>query len=404
MRGKAKDGKGSIVIILYHNASTTSIGTGIRVTAEQWDRKLQKVVNTPGAEAINVNLQKQKASVDKAIAVLSLDEEAFYRLSASELKAEVVSGKPKLSSKHLVSDLFEDYLRTGKLKDGTVEIYRTALKKVIQFSGYRFCIENVNLAWLRAFDKELSKTQSANGRSIYLRAFRAVCNYARNNDIDFSYPFKNFHIESEPTQKRSVPVELMREFMRYPTSKTNAEMRDYFFLMFFLIGINIKDLLLAHKTQVIEGRLEYVREKTRKKYSIKIEPEAQELISRYSGKGVYLLEAMERVQHYKSFMKKINEALNDIGPIELVNKTSYGDLFQSQVAIEQRIPLIEGITTYYARHSWATYAYEIGIPMDIISQAMGHSFGNRTTLIYVKPDQDKVDEANRRVIDYLLRG
>ena len=45
-------------------------------------------------------------------------------------------------------------------------------------------------------------------------------------------------------------------------------------------------------------------------------------------------------------------------------------------------------------------AYEVGVPIDIISQALGHSMGNRTTLIYVKPDQAKVDEANRKVIDY----
>lgn len=62
-------------------------------------------------------------------------------------------------------------------------------------------------------------------------------------------------------------------------------------------------------------------------------------------------------------------------------------------------PLIPGITTYYARHTWATLAYEAGVPVDVISQALGHSMGNKTTLIYIKPDQDKVDKANRLVID-----
>ena len=300
--------------------------------------------------------------------------------------------------------MFDEYIRNGGLKPGTIEIYRQTMKKIQAFSGDKFYIEDMNLAWLRSFDSELSTTQSINGRSIYLRALRAVLNYARNNDIRFSYPFKNFQIKSEPTQKRSVSVEQLREFMCYPTNKVNNAMRDYFFLMFFLIGINVKDLLLARKSQIVNGRLEYVREKTMKRYSIKIEPEAEELLTRYAGKDEYLLEAMDHCVHYKSFARKINESLNDIGPTEMVQVDSYGDLFRNAVFEERRVPLIEGITTYYSRHCWATYAYEIGIPVDVISQALGHSFGNRTTLIYIKRDQEKVDEANRKVIDYLLKG
>ena len=66
------------------------------------------------------------------------------------------------------------------------------------------------------------------------------------------------------------------------------------------------------------------------------------------------------------------------------------------------IPIVPGISTYFCRHTWGTIAEELGIPMDVISQALGHSFANRTTLIYVKFDKKKVDEANRKVIDYLL--
>ena len=404
MRGKAKDGKGTIVLILYHNFATTSISMGIRVHPDNWDKKHQRIVDIAGAEGMNVSLQKKKAEIDESLVVLSLDKEHFSILSVSDLKDIVTSKKPKKNTKHLLSEMFDEYIRNGGLKPGTIEIYRQTMKKIQAFSGDKFYIEDMNLAWLRSFDSELSTTQSINGRSIYLRALRAVLNYARNNDIRFSYPFKNFQIKSEPTQKRSVSVEQLREFMCYPTNKVNNAMRDYFFLMFFLIGINVKDLLLARKSQIVNGRLEYVREKTMKRYSIKIEPEAEELLTRYAGKDEYLLEAMDHCVHYKSFARKINESLNDIGPTEMVQVDSYGDLFRNAVFEERRVPLIEGITTYYSRHCWATYAYEIGIPVDVISQALGHSFGNRTTLIYIKRDQEKVDEANRKVIDYLLKG
>ena len=169
-----------------------------------------------------------------------------------------------------------------------------------------------------------------------------------------------------------------------------------------MVGINVKDLLLAKKEQVVDGRLEYIREKTGKKYSIKIEPEAQALIDKYKGRGDYLLEAMDHCQHYKSFGRQINQAMKNIGEKhkEIVE---IGDgLFGKE---EERIvvdSLIPGIGTYFARHSWATLAYEIGISMDVVSQALGHSTANRTTLVYVKFDQEKVDEANRKVIDYLF--
>ena len=172
--------------------------------------------------------------------------------------------------------------------------------------------------------------------------------------------------------------------------------------MFYLIGINAKDLFLAKKSSVVKGRLEYVREKTNKSYSIKIEPEAQKLINKYRSKGEYLLEVMDHYQHYENFLHHMNDILKEIGTIEWEMIPNPDDLFE-QPKLEKHItPVIPGISSYFARHSWATFAYDLGISLDIISQALGHSFGNRTTLIYVKYDQDKVDSANRKVIDYIL--
>lgn len=174
--------------------------------------------------------------------------------------------------------------------------------------------------------------------------------------------------------------------------------------MFYLIGVNTKDLLLARKSQVNEGRFDYIREKTGKKYSVKIEPEAEELLKRYEGKGDYLLEAMDHCKNYRSFAHQINDALKLIGEEYTEEIPDMDNLFGEPTLIKRVRPIIPGITTYYARHTWATLAYEAGVPLDIISQALGHSFGNRTTLIYVKFDQNKIDEANRKVLDYFKQA
>ena len=299
-----------------------------------------------------------------------------------------------------MSDLFAEYLSTD-LQEGTKEIYRATLSKVLAFGGKSLKMENIDLKWLHKFEIFLAKGQGVNGRAIYLRCLRAVCNYSAHQ-YGLEYAFRNFSIKQEPTRKRSVSVDLFRKFLSYPTSVANNRYRDYFLLMFYLIGINSKDLLLARRDWLVNGRLEYVRSKTHKKYSIKIEPETEELLKRYQGKD-YLLEAMDHCIHYKSFAHEMNDALKTIGEVRTEMVPDPEDLFAPPHQERIVYPVIPEISTYYARHCWATFAYEAGVPLDVISQALGHSSGNRTTLIYVKFDQEKVDKANRTVIDYLNR-
>ncbi|RHK14775.1 hypothetical protein DW078_15895 [Bacteroides fragilis] len=56
---------------------------------------------------------------------------------------------------------------------------------------------------------------------------------------------------------------------------------------------------------------------------------------------------------------------------------------------------------HWARHTWATIAHKIGVSKDVISLALGHEFGCKTTSIYIDYDMEKVDKANRQVLDYL---
>jgi len=298
---------------------------------------------------------EQKAKIDKDIALLSLDDK-FNIMTAAEIKSKLQKSVPSNKGGHLVSDVFHEYM-SKPMKDGTKEVYKAALSKVIAFAGELAKIENINTKWLYSFEQFLATTQGPNGRAIYFRCVRAVCNYAFKTNILPVYPFNSFKFKTEPTRKRSVSVELFRAFLEYPTDISKNKYRDYFLLSFLLIGINIKDLLLARPSQLVNGRLEYTRNKTHKNYSIKIEPEAQALLDKYKGKN-YLLEAMDHCQHHKSFARAINEACQAIGP------EAKDDIFGTESHIE---PIIPGVTTYFARHSWATFAYEIGVPVDVIS-------------------------------------
>lgn len=230
-----------------------------------------------------------------------------------------------------------------------------------------------------------------NAYAIHIRNIRAVFNYAIDEEITTLYPFRKFKIKKEETRKRSLTIEQIRVLKAYPCEEFEERYRDLFMLSFYLIGINIGDMLLLKEENIVNGRIEYHRQKTGKLYSVKIEPEAQGIIDRYKGRQ-YLLNVLDEYSNYKDFISRINKALKNIGPFE---RKGLGGK-------KVRQPLFPDLSTYWARHSWATLAAELDIPKETISAGLGHEIGSDVTSIYIKFDQKKVDDANRRVIDYVF--
>ena len=142
-----------------------------------------------------------------------------------------------------------------------------------------------------------------------------------------------------------------------------------------------------------------MRSKTKRFYSVKLEPEALEILERYKGKRL-LFGLAESCKRYKTFSNSLDRGLKNIGPSEQRRNTQRKK-GKHQYHTE-RISAFPGISIYWARHTWATIAAEIDIPDATISAALGHGHGDKTTAIYVNFRQKKVDEANRRVIDYVL--
>lgn len=97
---------------------------------------------------------------------------------------------------------------------------------------------------------------------------------------------------------------------------------------------------------------------------------------------------------------RINAALRKIGPTKMVN----GKPVYTRNHLPVMVPLESAITSYWARYSWATYAADLDIPKDTISEALGHVHGSKITGVYIKFSRDKIDAANRRVIDWVVNG
>lgn len=283
----------------------------------------------------------------------------------------------------------------SKANKGTKGVYRHTLDRIRLFDPDvdNKSFEDIDLKWLTAFETFCAQTASKNARNIHLRNIRAVFNNAIDYELTTAYPFRRFKIRPEATRKRSLTVEELRELFAYPVEPYAEIYRDLFKLIFLLIGINCADLH-ALKSVNKSGRIEYKRAKTGRLYSIKVEPEAMEIIEKYRGINGLLCIA-DRWSDSRNFRHQINKALQRIG--EVKRKGRGGKKIITSAFPE--------LTTYWARHSWATIAADLDIPDAVISQALGHSGDtNSTTAIYIKRNEKKVDEANRRVLDWVLYG
>lgn len=291
-----------------------------------------------------------------------------------------------------------------KTVKGTIDTYRHSLARISAFDPNvdSKSFEDIDLKWLTEFEAFCAKTANKNARNIHLRNIRAVFNNAIDFEVTSAYPFRRFKIRPEATRKRSLSVEELRELFTCPTEPYAEIYRDMFKLIFMLIGINGVDLH-GLKSITKDGRIEYRRAKTHKLYSIKVEPEAMEIIEKYKG-NTGLLCIADRWSDYRNFRHQCNNALHLIGAERNKGGRLKGGAPKKTDKNNKPKGLFPDLTMYAARHSWATIAAELDVPDAVISQALGHSGSNSTTEIYIKRNQKKVDEANRRVLDWVLYG
>lgn len=285
-------------------------------------------------------------------------------------------------------DIFKEFADSHQ--KSTKELYYYALRRIEQFDPTisTRSIDDIGIPWLTRFESWMAKTNSKNARNILLRNIRAVFNYALDCEYTTNYPFRRYKIRPEATPKRAMTVEQLRTLANFPVEDYQEFYRDMFVLMFCLIGINVVDLYSLDK--IVNGRAEYRRAKTHRLYSIKIEPEAQAIIDKYRGTKNLLCIA-DRWTTHQQFGKQLNKALKRMGEMERVGRGGK-KVFE---------PIVPGLTTYWARHTWATIAASLDIPKETISHALGH--GNDTvTDIYIDFDKRKVDEANRKVLDFVF--
>jgi integrase len=207
-----------------------------------------------------------------------------------------------------------------------------------------------------------------------------VFNWAITEELTDNYPFRRFKLRYAETDKRSLTLSQLRTLLRLNLTGYAREYRDIFLLSLLLLGINITDLHALRPCDYADGRIRYRRAKTGRAYDIKVEPEAAALIEQYRGQQ-HLLSFADRYRSARDYTQHINAGLKRLLPD----------------------PPFTSLSTYWARHTWATLAFnELSASTDDIAAALGHQHGSRITAIYINPDSRKVDALNRRMLDLIF--
>ena len=372
-------GKCNIKIRVSHHHLTRFVATRFYIYPDEWD-KVSNCVRPehPNASSINIELRTICLGYEKKLITVDIEPLTIARI------IEMLTAKTEIND-------FKAYFArfiSEKMKDNerTAQIYQATLNKINLFDSRGLTFEEINAGWLRRFESWLLRPQGKrdglkiNAVAINMRNIRAVFNNAIDNDvIDINiYPFRRFKIEHEETEHRNITIEQLRAVRDYQTKwPTTLLSQKIAMLSFYLIGINNDDLFHA-KEITKNGRLIYVRAKTHRKYSIKVEPEAMALITELKGEKS-LLCLSERFPTVHDMTHSLNKGLKRMG-------------------------IVPGLTIYHFRHTWATIAKaELHAPDEDIAQSLGHS-KKTTTSIYAKQNPAVVDKLNRDIIDFVNSG
>ena len=405
-RQPRKDGSCSLKLAITHKRQTVYDPLDVFIKPDEWDADRQQVVIRPDRKFLNVIIKKRMSEGTLALQRIMLRSDADA-LTARQVLRMVLRGTDTADdheSEEYVLPVYNEYITLCR-KPATTACYRASLKNLVEYEpdidSLKF--KDITVAWLRKYQQWLTDARGmeVNGANVYLRNLRTVFNFAINNQYTFArYPFRDIDMSTTEPDKRSVDWDVFLDWASAPVTDNRVYYRDLFMLSFYLCGIRPVDLLHVKKSQVEDGRLVYWPEKLngRTKLSVKIEPEAWEIIRKYEG-DEYLINVMESRKDYKAFMAHWNRALKAVGKDEKEYRTGQKGRTYYNVVHKGVVPYI---TCYYSRTLWASYAYNVtDAPMDVISQALGHKSGLKVTNFYVKRDNAKADAVNRALIDRL---
>lgn len=389
------NGESPLMLQISKNGKRKYKSLGISINPKFWDFSKNRLrSNCPNKEYIQKIILDKQTEIQQHILELNSEQKEYTPTSLLN------DPKNKFEFKTVCQfylELIEQY--TQESKCGNRLIYKSSFNSLKTFTRDKLDIpfSDIDTDWLKRYEKWLRSKGNKETtislmfrtlRSTYNKAIKAKC--ARKSD----YPFDEYKINkfNTTTTKRAIAKTEVLKFNTdtIPTIGKRQYMelsKDIFMFSYLCGGINFTDIANLTQANIVLGRLQYIRQKTGKVIKIGIPREAMQIIEKYSKESKGYLFPILNSQIHKTALQKQNRIHKILGK---VNKNL--KLLAAQVGVEANI------TTYVARHSFASVLKKSGVNIALISEALGHS-DITTTQIYLDSfDDEQIDEAMKNLL------
>ena len=362
---------------------------GISILPSLWDFKQNKPTRKcPNKEYIErLIAEKVKVYTDKVIEFKSQEKE----FTATSLMEKV--NKPV--KRKTVQEVFNQYIQELESANRLryADMYKCTMHSLIKFNKHLdIPFSDMDTIWLKRYEVWLqSQGLAINTLGTRFRHLRVIYNFAIEEKIVKSeyYPFNSFKVSklSQTTAKRSIQKGEILSVLNYQ-GQTPLECLaiDLFTFSYLAAGINFGDIARLTKDNILENRLIYIRKKTQKQIKVLLQEQAIKLIQKYSmPDNPYLFPILssfhkteqQKVNRIHKIIAKVNKSLKEIG---------------------ERLNIPIDLTTYVARHSFATVLKRSGVNTSLICEALGHS-SERVTQIYLDNfGNDQMEDAMKNLL------
>ena len=381
------NGNSPLMLRVCKDRKTKYQSLGISINPANWDfQKNKPKANCPNRELIIKIILEKEAEFQKQILELQSEDKDF---TASTLIAPKTKTKAK-TVKDFYKELIEEFNLVNKI--GNAKVYKDSYWSLKTFTNNKLDIpfSHIDLDFLKGYEKWMrQKGYMETSMSLLFRTLRSTYNKAieAKHAKRTSYPFDDFKISkfNTKTEKRAVSKDVIKEIMNLDLSGKSEYMnfsRDMFIFSYLCSGINLTDIANLKQNNIVNDRLVYSRQKTGKRISIPLSESAKQIIRKYKDKcstdyifpflddNVHKTEA-QKYRRRKKVLRNVNSCLKIIA----------------------KMIGIENITSYVARHSYATVLKNSGVNIALISETLGHS-DLKTTQIYLDSfENEQIDAA-----------
>ena len=388
--------EGTLYYHIIHQRKLRWISTDYHVYPEEWNARKSSVIvsNSNNRQA---HLQLIQSQIDwemKQMQCIIHDKEMDgVSYSVDDLANEI----QQLPTSQSVFTFFRKQIAKKEQMQcvGTKNNYTNAVNRFIEFRNQKdLTFSQMTADMMEMYQAWLwNRGVRQNTVSFYLRTLRTLhhkaveAGQATSNDI-----FAHVQTANVRTAKRAISVKDIRkiEKLELQIGSSIDKARDLFLLSFYLRGMAFVDMAFLKKSDLKCGMVSYNRRKTHQNLNIEWIKPMQTIIDKYAEQtkdSPYMLPILtgKETSPYTQYRKveyNTNYNLKKIGKM-----------------IGLKIPL----TTYVARHTWASIALHMNIPIATISEGMGHN-SYKTTQIYLESiDVATINEANKRIIRKILK-